>query len=116
MNNIIVICDEEHDIDPSKCAFCKIEELEASLANAIQQWKLHHDHLLLLEQQRNTNQEFVYAALGEIVNLIEICGASEKLTNAVTFTSDLRQAVGNQFNTPSEYAAERVKAAMSNVI
>ena len=28
MNKIIVICDKQHSIDPSKCAFCRIEEIE----------------------------------------------------------------------------------------
>jgi hypothetical protein len=27
MNKVIVVCDKQHDIDPSKCAFCRIEEL-----------------------------------------------------------------------------------------
>jgi hypothetical protein len=33
MNKIIVICDEEHDIDPSSCAFCRIKKLENIGAN-----------------------------------------------------------------------------------
>ena len=59
MTNIHVICNEPHAIDPSKCAFCIIDGLNKSLANAVQQWKLHHDHVLLLEAQ-----------LGELTDLL----------------------------------------------
>jgi hypothetical protein len=60
-------------------------------------------------------QELVHAALGELIDRIELCGASEKLTHAVTLAADLRQAVGNQWNTPDEYAKKRVLAVLPNV-
>jgi len=31
MNKIIVVCNEPHDIDPSKCAFCEIDRLQAKV-------------------------------------------------------------------------------------
>ena len=31
MNKIIVICDKPHDIDPSECAFCEIDRLQAKI-------------------------------------------------------------------------------------
>jgi len=30
-NKIIVVCNEPHSIDPSKCAFCEIESLKAKI-------------------------------------------------------------------------------------
>jgi hypothetical protein len=32
MNKITVICNRPHSIDPSECAFCRVEELETKLA------------------------------------------------------------------------------------
>ena len=54
-------------------------------------------------------QEELYAALVEIGYRIEACGASEALTRAVCLCSDLRGAVGNQWNPADSYAAERVR-------
>lgn len=62
-----------------------------------------------------TDPEFLFAVLGEIVNRIELCGASTELTHAVSITSDLRQAIGNQYNPSNDYALERVKNAMANM-
>ncbi|MCK4870776.1 MAG: hypothetical protein KAS93_06675 [Gammaproteobacteria bacterium] len=53
-------------------------------------------------------QELLYAALGEIVDRIEGCGASPELTHAVSFASDLRRSVGNRYNPKDEYALTRV--------
>ena len=54
----------------------------------------------------------IYEALREIGYRIEICGASEELTHAVTLVSDLRLAVGNEWNTPDKSAANRVRKAL----
>ncbi len=63
----------------------------------------------MTEQNKATEQEFLFAAMGEIVNRIERCGASIELTHAVSLASDLRQAIGNQFNPANSYALDRVK-------
>ena len=60
-------------------------------------------------------QEFLYKALGAIVDRIEACGASPELTHAVTLASDLRQAIGNQYNPASPYALIRVISATQPV-
>ena len=54
------------------------------------------------------NQDLLYKTLSEIVDRIEVCGASVELTNAVSLTSDLRQVVGNEYNKPDPYALIRV--------
>ncbi len=54
------------------------------------------------------DQNTLYEALGEIVNRIEACGASPELTDAVSLASDLRQAVGNDFNPADSFAFDRV--------
>jgi hypothetical protein len=66
----------------------------------------------MTEQNKATDEEFLFMALGEIVDRIERCGASTELTNAVSLASDLRQAIGNQWNPANAYALERVKAAL----
>lgn len=63
----------------------------------------------MTEQNKATDQEFLFAALGEIVDRIERCGASPGLTHAVSLASDLRQAIGNQWNPGNKYALERVQ-------
>jgi hypothetical protein len=57
--------------------------------------------------------EVLFAALGQVVNRIEACGASPELTSAVCLASDLRQAVGNQYNKPNPFALKRVLEALS---
>jgi hypothetical protein len=57
--------------------------------------------------------EVLFEALGRIVDRIEACGASPELTNAVCLASDLRQAVGNQYNKPDPCALKRVIDALS---
>lgn len=57
-----------------------------------------------------TQSEF-YAALLLLITKIEACGASTELTNAVSLAADIAGSVGNESNPPSEFAAERVKAA-----
>ena len=54
------------------------------------------------------NQETLYKAVGEIVDRIEACGASIEITHAVSFASDLRQAIGNQYNPADPYSLCRV--------
>ena len=54
------------------------------------------------------NQETLYKAVGEIVDRIEACGASPALTHAVSLASDLRQAIGNQYNPADPYSLCRV--------
>ena len=54
------------------------------------------------------DQEILYKALGEIVDRIEKCGASPELTDVVSFASELRCAVGNQFNPANVYSLTRV--------
>ena len=53
--------------------------------------------------------EEIYAAVREIVDRIERCGASPELTHAVSLASDLAQSIGNKWNPPNKYAAERVR-------
>lgn len=55
------------------------------------------------------SQAELYAAIGKLMERIEACGASTELTNAVTLASDIRQAVGNQWNKANEFAADRVR-------
>lgn len=62
-----------------------------------------------------TNAE-VYRALQEIGYRIERCGASVELTHAVSLVSDLRQAIGNVWNPPDKYAAERVRVVLENQV
>ncbi len=59
------------------------------------------------------DQSELHAALSRLIDKIEGCGASTELTNAVTFASDIRQAVGNEWNEPNEFAAKRVKLVLS---
>ena len=54
-------------------------------------------------------QNFLHKALGEIVDRIEACGASVELTHAVSLTSDLQRAVGNEYNPSDPYSLIRVK-------
>jgi hypothetical protein len=54
----------------------------------------------------------LYEAMREVINRIERCGASVELTHAVTLASDLLQAIGNRWNPPDKYAAQRVRAAL----
>ena len=54
----------------------------------------------------------IYAALRELGERLERCGASLELTHAVTLASDLREAIGNDWNQPDTYAAQRVRAAI----
>ena len=54
----------------------------------------------------------IYAALREIVDRVERCGASPELTHAVTLASDLAQAIGNRWNPPYKAAVERVRAVV----
>ncbi len=58
------------------------------------------------------NQTELYAALGKLIDRIEGCGASTELTDAVVLASDIKQAVGNEWNAPNEYAAERVRGIL----
>lgn len=62
--------------------------------------------------QIQLNQEELYALLRELVSRIEACGASPELTNAVVLASDIAKAVGNQWNEPSTFAAERVRGIL----
>lgn len=60
------------------------------------------------------NRDLLYKALLEIGGRIEACGASPELTNAVTLTSDLRAAVGDQYNPADSYALLRVLKAIES--
>ena len=51
----------------------------------------------------------IYAALGLIAAKIEQCGASRELTDAVCAVSDLRAAVGNEYNPPKQYSLNSVR-------
>ena len=57
----------------------------------------------------------LHNALQEIVNRIELCGASPSLTNAVSLASDLRQSVDVN-NVSREYALQRVKQELRHEI
>jgi rRNA maturation protein Nop10 len=57
-------------------------------------------------------QELLFAALGELTNRIEKCGASPELTHAVTLCSDLRMAIGNKWNPADRFAEQRVLDAL----
>ncbi len=54
------------------------------------------------------SQNELFAALGKLIERIEECGASPALTKAVDLTSDIRQAVGDDWNPSNEHAAIRV--------
>ncbi len=60
------------------------------------------------------NQPELYAALGELIQKIEACGASSELTAAVVLASDIKQAVGNQWNEASAFAADRVREKIAD--
>jgi hypothetical protein len=70
------------------------------------------EHHTNAEKELAALREFVYSTLGELTNRIELCGASPDLTRAVTLSSDLRQAVGNEYNAPNKYAEQRVKESV----
>lgn len=63
-------------------------------------------------QNKATDPDLLFSALGEILNRIERCGVSSELTDVVTLVSDLRQAVGNQHNPGNKYALERVQSLL----
>jgi len=54
------------------------------------------------------DQDTLHKAMSEIVDRIEKCGASLELTDAVSFASDLQQAIGNQYNKADPYSLCRV--------
>ena len=58
--------------------------------------------------ERITYEE-IYAALSALCARIEACGASIALTNAVILCSDIKQAVGNEWNAPDAYATDRIR-------
>lgn len=57
-------------------------------------------------------QDLIFAALQELGDRIEKCGASPQLTHAVSLCSDLRSMVGNKHNPPNDYAMRRVMEAV----
>ena len=61
------------------------------------------------------DRDVLYKALGEIVDKIEACGASPELTDAVSLTSDLRSAVGNEYNPANVYSLIRVLESVNKV-
>jgi hypothetical protein len=54
------------------------------------------------------DDNLLFDALGEILDRIEACGASTELTNAVSFTGDLRSAIGNKSNPGNDFSLDRV--------
>ena len=60
-------------------------------------------------ESRPIEMSEIYAALGLIASKIERCGASRELTDAVCAVSDLRAAVGNEYNPPKQYALNSVR-------
>lgn len=76
----------------------KIDEIESSRA-------------LIIPPPMLSQQE-VYAAMGILIAKIEKCGASTELTSAVVLAGDIRRAVGNRWNHPSEFAADQVRSAI----
>lgn len=66
----------------------------------------------MTEQNKAIEQEFLFQAIGEIINRIEKCGASIELTHAVSLASDLHSAIGNKWNPANSYALERVKTEL----
>lgn len=60
-------------------------------------------------------RELIYKALGEIVNRIEVCGSSTKLTQAVILAGDLRRAIGNKHNASDPYAFLQVVKALPEI-
>lgn len=57
----------------------------------------------------------LFAALGLAMQKIEAAGASPELTAAVVLVSDIRSAVGNEWNPATPEAAERVKQALETL-
>ena len=57
-------------------------------------------------------QELLYSVVGEILFRIEHCGASVEITSASSLASDLKQAIGNQWNEPDAYALQRIQKAI----
>lgn len=62
---------------------------------------------------KSIKRKNIYKALEEISARIEVCGASPELTHAISLVTDLRCAIGNEFNTPDEYALNRVLDVIS---
>lgn len=58
---------------------------------------------------RDLDSEKVFAAMQHTVDLIEKCGASIELTNAVSFASDLMGAFGNKWNAPREHNVKQLE-------
>lgn len=58
-------------------------------------------------------QNEIYSALSEIGARIEACGCSEYLTHAVSLVSDLRRAIGNDWNPADAYSAEIVRRELA---
>lgn len=62
------------------------------------------------------NQVELFAAMGMLAMLIENCGASEALTKAVSYASDIRRAIGDPYNEPDDFAAGRVQELLGGPI
>lgn len=58
-------------------------------------------------------QEEIFEALGIAIDKIESAGASPQLTDAVILVSDLRAAIGNQFNPAQSERAKMVRAKLN---
>lgn len=57
-------------------------------------------------------QSEIHAALRQLVDKIEACGASPELTAAVILAGDIKDAVGNEHNPASPFAANQVRKAL----
>lgn len=73
-----------------------------------------HLQVVTLREKPTLSREEIYEALGELINRIEACGASPQLTNAVVLASDIKQSIGNRYNTPNEFAANCVRQALGD--
>lgn len=57
-------------------------------------------------------QSEIHAALRQLIDKIEACGASTELTAAVVLAGDIKDAVGNEHNPASPFSANRVRVAL----
>lgn len=55
------------------------------------------------------DHDYIYKALGHLIDKIEQLGASEELTEVVSLAIDLRLAVGNQWNPANIHALFRLQ-------
>lgn len=73
-----------------------------------------NEWLVYMPCEFKKDADFLCSALQEIINRIELCGASPDLTRAVSLASDLLMAISD--HPGATFAAERVKKELANEV